>query len=95
MTKPFGILEDISCDTIAECYGVSDKAYKELWGMMSDAKPLRELIDIENSCPNDALGLNTPAKFWEKFSWTVKEELIALANKADDEFLAWKSKNGF
>lgn len=80
MTKPFGILTFFSCDTIAETTdGLSDAAYSELWAAMAKAKPLGEMIDLEDSCPNDALGLNTPAEFWNSFSEPVKAELLAIA----------------
>jgi hypothetical protein len=88
MDKPTdGILTFLSCDTLAECYDVSTETYKELWAAMENAKPLSELIDIEDSCPNDALGLNTPAQFWDSFSDDAKRELLALAEQddADDE----------
>jgi len=89
MKKPFGILTDISCDTIAECYDVSKEAQAELWEAMADAKPLSELICIEDSCPGDAIGLNTPAQFWGKFSDEIKEELLSFAEKQEAEFKAW------
>lgn len=82
MAKPFGVLTFLSCDTIAETTdGLSKLAYRELWDAMSDAKPLSEQIDIENSAPNDALGLNTPAGAWDRFSDEVKTELLALAER--------------
>ncbi len=84
MSQPFGILTFLSCDTIAETTdGLSKTAYRELWDAMSDVKPLSELIDIENSAPNDALGLNTPAGVWGRFSDEVKTELLDLAAKED------------
>lgn len=84
--KPFGVLSLLSCDTIAECCNVSNETYKELWAVMSDLPPLDELIDIENSCPNDALGLNTPAAHWFKFSDSAKRELLELAERDQEEF---------
>jgi hypothetical protein len=86
MTKPFGILTFLSCDTIAETTdGLSRNAYRELWDVMSAARPLAEQIDIENSAPSDALGLNTPAGAWGSFSDEVKAELLALAKKEEGE----------
>lgn len=87
-----GLLTFFSCDYFAECYDVSEAAYKELWNAMADAKPLRELIDIENSCPNDELGFNSPAKFWDKFSDPIKTELLALAEASDAEDKAWQEE---
>lgn len=81
MSVPTGILTMFSCDEIAECYDVSKQAQWELWKAMENAKPLRELISIEDSCPNDRLGLNTPAQFWDQFSHDVREELLNLDEK--------------
>lgn len=96
MKTPFGILTQSSCDAIAETTeGLSDETYRELWLVMNDAKPLRELIDLEDSCPNDALGLNTPATFWNKFSDDAKAELLAIAEKEEADTKAWMVENGF
>jgi len=95
MKAPFGILKTLSCDTIAETTeGLSDRAYMELWSALDNAKPLSELIDIENSAPNDAIGLNTPAQFWNSFSDKVKVELLVFAEKEQEEFKAWAKKIG-
>lgn len=90
MRKPFGFLTTSSCDTIAETTeGLSDKAYGELWHALSDALPISEQIDMENSAPNDAIGLNTPAQFWDSFSDSIKEELLSLADKEEEESKRW------
>lgn len=92
MRAPFGILTFLSCDVIAETTdGLSKNAYRQLWDAMATAKPLSELIDIENSAPNDALGFNTPGAFWAQFSDEVKQELLTLAQEADDEHARWEA----
>jgi hypothetical protein len=90
MRAPHGILIFLSCDMIAETTdGLSNATYRELWSAMDNAKPLSELIDIENSAPNDALGHNTPGMFWDHFSDAAKEELLAIAKKQADEDAEW------
>ena len=54
---------------------------------MNFAAPISDQIDIEESCPGDALGLNSPAELWDHFSEAGKAELLALA-KADDALYA-------
>ena len=78
-----------SCDTVAECFNgvVRDddwSLYNALWKAMEEAPPLSELIDIEDSCPADALGLNTPAEYWNRFTPEQQQWLneVAGANAA-------------
>jgi hypothetical protein len=83
--RPHLSLELHSMDTIAECFPVSDELSGKLWQVLSEnCKPISKQIDIENSCPNDAIGLNTAADHWDKFT---NEEKIALneACKKEDE----------
>ncbi len=82
--KPHGWLSFHSCDTIAECWdGVSSALYRALWNAMDHAKPLSEQIDIEESAPGDAIGLNTPVEFWHLFTDDEKTALNAIATEAD------------
>lgn len=88
--QPHDWLDGPSCDTIAECWdGVSTELYQALWGAMDHAKPLSEQIDIEESCPNDAVGLNTTVEFWDKFTDAQKVELNALAEAQAAEYRSW------
>lgn len=88
---PFGILTLLSCDHFAECYdALTLEQSGELWEVLiTHGKPLAELIDIEESCPNDALGLNTPAAFWEHFKPETRAALLAIAAAEERETEAW------
>ncbi len=82
--KPHDWLRYYSCDTIAECMdGVSPELYQALWGAMSHAKPLGDQIDIEESSPCDAIGINTPVEFWHLFTDDEKAALNAIAAEAE------------
>lgn len=67
-----------SLDTVAECYeGISTELYSKLWSLLGECKPMSEQINIEESSPCDAIGLNNVASFWERFSDIEKEALNA------------------
>ena len=83
-------------DQIAECCnGVLDSnaptedlkwsLYNALWKSMDDMKPLGELIDMENSAPQDAIGLNTTLSVWDKFSDEQKLRLNAIMEAQQKE----------
>ncbi len=79
-------LEYIRPDEMAECVdGVLavPGLYEALWQSMDDMKPLGELIDMEESGPGDAVGLNSIASVWGKFSDDHKLALNALSKKAE------------
>jgi len=82
--EPHPSLDIQSCDTIAECSdSLPTHLGRALWRVLGDhGTPLRELIDIEESCPNDALGLNTPAELWEHFT---RDEQLALNDWAEQD----------
>lgn len=87
---PHDFFKHIRPDEVAECWdGVLDvdaktedekwALYQALWKSMDDMKPLSEIIDIEDSCPQDAIGFNTVASVWDKFTPAQQERLNALA----------------
>lgn len=71
MIDPHPMLSMITPDEIAECYdGVivdgDESLYKALWALTAEMKPLQSQIDIENSCPGDAIGINNTASLFHK-----------------------------
>jgi hypothetical protein len=80
------MFDHIRPDEVAECWeGVTSVPglYKALWNSMSDMQPLSELIDIEESSPGDAVGFNTLASVWQKFSPEHQAALTRLAAEND------------
>jgi hypothetical protein len=73
--KPNDTLNYYRPDEVAECFDVSEDLYHALWNSMADAKPLGEIIDIEDSCPQDAIGIHTVTSFWDKFTLEQQKEL--------------------
>lgn len=83
-------------DEVAECFdGVLDSnaptedekwaLYTALWNSMDGMKPLAEHIDMEESSPGDAVGINTLASVWDKFTEAQQTRLneIAVAHAAE------------
>jgi hypothetical protein len=67
-------------DEVAECWNdVGDTLYQALWDSMSEMPPLADQIDIEESGPGDALGLNTVESVWDRFTIEQKVRLNWLA----------------
>jgi len=86
MAHPHPMFKLHSPDTVAECWNgvvVGDdwSLYKALWSSLDGEKPLSELIDIEESCPADALGMNCVASLWHKFTPEHQGRLNALADR--------------
>jgi len=75
-------------DEVAECWnGVTEAGlYGPLWNAMDDAKPLGELIDMEDSSPEDAIGLNSVASLWHKFTPEQQRKLNELAKRHKKEW---------
>lgn len=87
--KPHMSLTLHSCDTIAETFeGVGPDLYNALYNSMSNMKPVGEQIDIEESSPSDAVGLNTPASVWDRFTRQEQIRLNEICERADadDDF---------
>lgn len=81
------IFKHMRPDEVAECYnGIYHVPglYKALWNSMDDMKPLSELICIEDSSPQDAVGLNTLASVWDRFSPEHQRALVEAANRPDN-----------
>lgn len=85
MTKPHATFEYIRPDEVAECWdGVTAaNLYGPLWDVASNMKPLSDFIDIEESCPADAIGINTVASFWKQFTPDQQIALNKLAVAQD------------
>lgn len=68
-------------DEVAECWhGVSDDLYHALWRAAAHMAPISDQIDIEESSPCDAIGLNTVASVWSEFTPTQQAQLNELAD---------------
>lgn len=78
-------------DEVAECWeGVIDRnaateaakmeLYHALWDAMDGAKPLSELVNIEDCGPHDVIGLNSVADFWDRFTPAQQARLNELAD---------------
>ena len=80
---PAAIFDFVNPSEVAECWeGVYHGAlYNSLWSSMEGAKPISAHIDIENSAPGDAIGINTVSFFWGKYSDAEKLQLNELAEK--------------
>lgn len=86
---PHRALTLTSPDEVAECWSgvvgrdASGKAdftlYAALWAAMDKAQPLSCFIDIEDSGPGDALGINSVSAFWSSFSDEQRRKLNELA----------------
>jgi hypothetical protein len=67
-------------DEIAECWdGVSDALYKSLWVATTRMARMSIQIDVENSSPCDAIGIDTVASVWDDFTKEEQVELNSLA----------------
>jgi hypothetical protein len=73
-----------TADEIAECCGVNDETYKELWNKivpLYDGKPKSEY-------PNENVGTYSLSKYWSKLSDAAKLDVNeALKKKAAE----WKA----
>lgn len=77
MSNPFDYIRP---DEVAECWeGVSDALYQALYESMEGMKSIPEQINVEDSSPSDAIGLNTLASVWDKFTPEQQDELLTLA----------------
>ena len=67
-------------DEVAETWeGVSKELSQSLWNKMEDMPSISSQIDMEESSPSDALGLNTVASVWHLFTPEEQTELNSLA----------------
>jgi len=78
-------LQYVRADEIAECWnGVvvngDYSLYEKLWSSLEGLPKLSEVIDIENSGPGDALGVNCVADSWDYFTEEEQKRLNALAS---------------
>jgi hypothetical protein len=80
---PHAAFEVITPDEVAECwngvFGTGD-LYEQLWGCVNDY----EKIDREDCGPYDVIGVNSVAKFWDRFSDEHKAKLNELAVQNDN-----------
>lgn len=90
--KPHEAFKYIRPDEVAECWNgvLTDEPgdaryelYDALWRSMEGMKELSELIHIEESAPDDALGLNNLASVWDKFTPEQQARLNELAVQND------------
>ena len=91
--KPHHYFETIRADEVAETWGVSKELYAALWNkIVPHQKPLREHIDIEESCPNDAIGIENLAAHWSKLNEAEQAELNTLAAAQEAEYQTWRKQ---
>lgn len=77
--EPNQSLSYIRPDEMAECYdGVPRDLGIRLWRSMEGMKPLGEIIDMEESSPGDAVGINSIASVWHFFTDEEKTQLNAI-----------------
>ena len=66
-------------DEVAECWEpMPPELYQALWASMEGMPSIASQIEIEESCPQDAIGLNTLASVWDKFTPNQQDLLIVL-----------------
>jgi hypothetical protein len=83
---PHRYFTDTRPDEVAECWeGAADVPglYESLWRSMETMKPISEQIDMEESSPLDAIGLNNVASVWSAFSDAEKVQLNELAARQE------------
>ena len=82
MFEPHDAFNYTTPDAVAECWdGIEDELYSALWASMENMKPISEQIHIEDSSPSDAIGLNSLASVWKRFTPAQQERLNVLAMK--------------
>ena len=82
--KPANIFSYLRPDEVAECWNgvIKDgdfSLYDALWNALDGAPALGDVIDIENSGPDDAIGINSVASLWGKFSEDQQARLNQIA----------------
>lgn len=81
--KPNPTLEYYRPDEIAECFdGVSDDLYQVLWNSIDDMQPMSDFIDIEDSCPQDAIGINSVVSIWDQFTEDEQRQLNQIVQRS-------------
>lgn len=88
--KPHPVFEILRPDEVAECFtGVVRDGdftlYSALWNSLLGRRRIAEVIDVENSAPHDALGVNSVASLWDRFTDEQKIRLNALAGENELE----------
>jgi hypothetical protein len=77
--EPHPGLAYVRHDEVAECWeGVGD-----LWRALDGLPALSEIIDIEESAPQDAIGIHSVAPLWDRFTPEQQAGLNALAAAND------------
>jgi hypothetical protein len=81
--KPHALFEILRPDEVAETWDElhSDSLYRALWASLAGEKPLSEQIDMEESGPEDAVGICSVASLWSKFTPEEQKELNETAER--------------